>query len=213
MGTSTFFATPFYRADKREIGLACEIADLCLSLQEEGYEKQLPPQGKTANVFESRFDFLERPDPAVLTLKKQIFSTLAGFVAVVNDLSPEVAAGLPWSYHSWFHVTTKGGYFRAHTHPLASWSVVFCARRGDDLHNSPGNQGDLVFYDPRTNASMFLDPANRNMRRELSFNSFKINVQDGDLLIFPSYLTHFVEPYLGEAQRITVAANFWVSGS
>ena len=111
------------------------------------------------------------------------------------------------------HVTTKGGYFRAHTHPLASWSVVFCARRGDDLHNSPGNQGDLVFYDPRTNASMFLDPANRNMRRELSFNSFKINVQDGDLLIFPSYLTHFVEPYLGEAQRITVAANFWVSGS
>lgn len=107
----------------------------------------------------------------------------------------------------------KRWLFQSTYAPLSLMECRFCARRGDDLHNSPGNQGDLVFYDPRTNASMFLDPANRNMRRELSFNSFKINVQDGDLLIFPSYLTHFVEPYLGEAQRITVAANFWVSGS
>ena len=107
--------------------MASDIADLCLSLKAEGYEKQLPPQGKIANVFESKFDFLERSEPAAVALKKQILGTLAGFVAVVNDLRPEAAAGLPWAYHSWFHVTEKGGYFRAHTHPLASLSH-FCVQ-------------------------------------------------------------------------------------
>ena len=90
--------------------------------------------------------------------------------------------------------------------------MVYCAARGDLLPDNPFNRGDIVFYDPRSNASMFLDPSNRNMRRELSFNSFKIALEDGDLLIFPSYLTHFIEPYVGESERITVAANFWTTG-
>lgn len=212
MGTSTFFSTPFYRADQRTTDLSANIVRVCLDVKAQGLEKPDPPQGKIPGVFESQFDFLEYSDPFVLELKTHILRTLTGFVALVNDVPPETAAGYKWAYHSWFHVTSKGGYFRAHTHPLASWSVVYCAARGDLLPDNPFNRGDIVFYDPRSNASMFLDPSNRNMRRELSFNSFKIALEDGDLLIFPSYLTHFIEPYVGESERITVAANFWTTG-
>ena len=211
MGTSTFFATPFYRADERTPELAARVTKVCSDLKNPNFEKPDPPQGKIPGVFESQFDFLEHKDPAIAELKRHILMTLTGFVAVVNDISMEQATAFKWSYHSWFHVTSKGGYFRAHTHPLASWSVVYCADRGDPLPDQPLNRGDIVFYDPRTNASMFMDPANRSMRRELAFSSFKIGMEHGDLLIFPSYVTHFVEPYAGDSDRVTVAANFWVT--
>ena len=58
---------------------------------------------------------------------------------------------------------------------------------------------------------MFLDRTNREMRREFAFSSTKLKLNYGDLVIFPSYMMHFVEPYQGETPRITVAANFWIN--
>ena len=179
-------------------------------MQSKEFEKPDPPQGRIPGVFESNFNFLDQfrgPNPGLKTPDSKAF----GFFAVINDSTPEDIASYRMGYHSWFHITTKGGYFRAHTHPLASWSVVYCASRGDDEPHQPHNMGDIVFYDPRGNASMFLDPTNRSMRRELSFNSFKITPRSGDLMIFPSFVTHFVEPYQGELPRVTIAANYWVT--
>ncbi len=149
-------------------------------MQTPEFEKPDPPQGRIPGVFESNFNFLDSGQNRINDLRSLIQKHLVSFLAVINDSSPEKIAELPMAYHSWFHVTTKGGYFRAHTHP-------------------------------RANASMFLDPTNRAMRRELSFNSFKITPRSGDLLIFPSFITHFVEPYQGELPRVTVAANFWAT--
>ena len=211
MTISTFFATPFYRSNEEDGVLAADITRCCLDMQKPEFEKPDPPQGRIPGVFESNFNFLDGDQSRINDLRSLIQKHLVSFLAVINDSSPEKIAELPMAYHSWFHVTTKGGYFRAHTHPLASWSVVYCASRGDDAEQHPHNMGDIVFYDPRANASMFLDPTNRAMRRELSFNSFKITPRSGDLLIFPSFITHFVEPYQGELPRVTVAANFWAT--
>lgn len=211
MTISTFFATPFYRANEEDGVLAADITRCCLDMQSKEFEKPDPPQGRIPGVFESNFNFLDQSKGRIQDLRLLIQKHLVSFLAVINDSSPEDIASYRMGYHSWFHITTKGGYFRAHTHPLASWSVVYCASRGDDEPHQPHNMGDIVFYDPRGNASMFLDPTNRAMRRELSFNSFKITPRSGDLMIFPSFITHFVEPYQGELPRVTIAANYWVT--
>jgi len=211
MTISTFFATPFYRVNEEDGVLAADITRCCLNMQTEEFEKPDPPQGKIPGVFESNFNFLDHSSGRIQDLRLLIQKHLVSFLAVINDSKPEEIANYRMGYHSWFHITTRGGYFRAHTHPLASWSVVYCASRGDDEPHQPHNMGDIVFYDPRVNAAMFLDPTNRAMRRELSFNSFKITPRSGDLLIFPSFITHFVEPYQGEQPRVTVAANYWVN--
>ena len=211
MTISTFFATPFYRVNEEDGVLAADITRCCLDMQTEEFEKPDPPQGKIPGVFESNFNFLDHSAGRIQDLRLLIQKHLVSFLAVINDSKPEDIANYRMGYHSWFHITRRGGYFRAHTHPLASWSVVYCASRGDDEPHQPHNMGDIVFYDPRGNASMFLDPTNRAMRRELSFNSFKITPRSGDLLIFPSFITHFVEPYQGEQPRVTVAANYWVN--
>ncbi|MDA0959054.1 MAG: TIGR02466 family protein [Proteobacteria bacterium] len=211
MTISTFFATPFYRATDNDELLAANVTRCCLDMKSAEFEKPDPPQGKIPGVFESNFNFLDNAQSHIQDLRTLIQKHLISFIAVVNDSDPNEIANFPMNYHSWFHITSKGGYFRAHTHPLASWSVVYCASRGDDSHKQDHNMGDIVFYDPRGNASMFLDPTNRAMRRELSFNSFKISPRHGDLLIFPSYITHFVEPYQGDLPRVTIAANYWVN--
>ena len=72
-----------------------------------------------------------------------------------------------------------------------------------------GQAGDLVLTDPRVAASMHLDSLNRRLHRDIAFDGAKYRLAAGDLMFFPSYLQHFVEPYVGNEPRITVAANFW----
>jgi hypothetical protein len=68
--------------------------------------------------------------------------------------------------------------------------------------------GHVMFTDPRqTNA--YLDPGNNDMRRDMSFNAIRLRLKPAELMIFPSYLYHAVEPYVGNRPRITIAANFW----
>ena len=55
---------------------------------------------------------------------------------------------------------------------------------------------------------MYLDPTNRHMRRDFSFDGIRFRLPPDELCIFPSYLQHSVEPYTGENPRITIAANF-----
>lgn len=212
MALTTFFATPFFRDSIEDARFAACVKAVCITLKSQGYEKTISPQGKLNGVFESPFDFFDQDNEIIRRLRNAVYSRLISVVAASNDSSPELISRLQFDSHSWFHITREGGYFRPHTHPMASWSAVYCADRGSSDLNS-GYGGDVVFYDPRANASMFLDQSNRHMRRELSFSSFKIEMRTGDLMIFPSYLTHFVEPYIGTSERVTVAANFWVQES
>ena len=112
--------------------------------------------------------------------------------------------------HCWFHVTNDGGYFQPHNHPNASWSVIYCVDPGDDRPDKDqSHAGHIFIEDPRPSAGQFLDVANRNLGRALSFNALRFRPQLGELIVFPSYLMHSVEPYSGTRPRITIAANFW----
>ena len=210
MALQGLFSTPFYQVSTGEQLLAADITRICLEHETADYQKADEPQGRIPGVFESRFDFLTWDQEPVKSLRLLVLNHLNAVLAVVSDKNPEETRQYPFNYHSWFHVTRDGGYFRPHTHPLASWSVIFCADPGDapaDGHN----EGHVVFHDPRHHASMYLDRSNRDARREFSFKALKYKLGYGDMLIFPSYVTHFIEPYRGQAPRVTVAANFWIN--
>ena len=210
MSLTGLFSTPFYQVKTEERVLAADITRLCLEHETDEHRKAAPPQGNIPGVFESQFDFLTWDAEPVQNLRRLILTHLTAVTAVAGGKQPEETQDYPFSYHSWFHVTRDGGYFRPHTHPLASWSVVFCADPGE-VSGDGHNDGGLTFYDPRANASMFLDRSNRDMRREFSFSSVKLQMSYGDMVIFPSYMTHFVEPYRGQTPRVTVACNFWIN--
>jgi len=205
-----FFATPVYHTNLDHEALRQSLNKLILSRQTSEFEHPNPPQGRIPGVFESRFNFfLEQENTAIADLTSLINTHLQAFLAVVTNSKPEEIDLDTLESESWFHITEQGGYFQPHTHPNASWSVVYCVDNGHTAETSAEEEsGHLVFSDPRTMASMFLDPFNRNLHRDISFNGVKYFLQSGDLVFFPSYLEHFVAPFSGEGKRITVAANF-----
>ena len=65
-----------------------------------------------------------------------------------------------------------------------------------------GRSGAIEFLDPRVNANAY------TIEGAACFNrKFIINPKPGNLLVFPSYLTHWVQPNGESTDRITVAFN------
>ena len=204
------FCTPLFRGKLSGVEKLNEsLEELILSLEEEQNRKLDSPQPMHGGVFESEFDFLSRPEPVVQEFKKLVYDQLGEFVKEVNQLTEDDLTKLKFDNHCWFHVTRKGGYFQSHNHPNASWSFTYYVTPGDEQVEDEKAAGHIVLADPRPQASCYMDVANKNMRRDLSFSSVRFRPQASELLIFPSYLQHWVEPYSGEAPRISISANFW----
>ena len=201
------FASPLFRAQMEPQSLAGELAEFIVSHATEDRRHPSPPQRRHEGVFESTFDFLTWDYPVIEQFRNAFFGYVARFVKAANDMSDEEVRSLRFDQHCWFHLTTSGGYFQPHNHANASWSAVYCVSPGDATPVDDSHAGHIVFDDPRSN--MFMDAANRNMRRDLSFNAVRLRLTPGEIVIFPSYLLHWVEPYTGDSPRITIAANFW----
>jgi len=210
MGIDLLFATPLYKVKPEGAEkMNAEIETLILSLETADNRKENSPQAMHSQVFESDFDFLNRSEPVVQEFKEVIYSHLAGFVKSTNQLDEKDLSALKFNSHCWFHVTRKGGYFQPHNHPNASWSLVYFVNRGDEDVVDEKAAGHIAFDDPRPQASSYMDISNDNMSRQMTFDSVRIRPKNGEMIIFPSYLVHWVEPYMGDTPRITIAANFW----
>ena len=209
--TVPFFATPIYktlagysnRIDALKAYLLAQKAD------NKGFENHESPQKSPDSLYESHFNLFDDRAPEIASLKELLLQHLMRYLTEVNEFTPEDLQKVSFVNESWAHITEKGGYFQSHSHPMASVSMVYCVSPGDDPNTLEDTQsGAFVMHDPRHNASMYLDPANNNMRRAFSFNGGRFKFIEDELIIFPSYLHHHVEPYLGESPRITIAANF-----
>lgn len=203
------FATPLLRIVMRPSHHADELREFILKQESEQHRHPNSPQRHHEHVFESTFDFLNWEAREVQAFRQTLFSHVGGFVQEVNDMTMEELQQIRFDCHCWFHVTRNSGYFQPHNHPNAAWSVIYCVDPGDEKDDDSSHAGHVFFQDPRPAAGMYMDPANRAMTRELSFNAIRLRPRKGELLVFPSYLQHSVEPYVGETPRITVAANFW----
>jgi uncharacterized protein (TIGR02466 family) len=104
------------------------------------------------------------------------------------------------SLFGWANLFTRGVYFNPHIHPDAAWSGVYYIDAGD----SGGDAGGaLMFGDPRAGAGMVLGDSNRFD----SASSAEHRPRTGELLIFPSWLLHWVTPYQSDRPRISVSFN------
>lgn len=173
-----------------------------------GFRNPDPVVHQPEGLFESEFEFFAQPDEAVQELRAWVWTALAEFIREVNPAVVEGMRGLRIASQTWFHVTRDGGYFGYHNHPMASWSGVYCVADGDP---SPGrsNNGCLVFPHPLTAANAFIDPTNSTLRWPFTQGNFVIPLKPGQLVLFPSWLGHYVTPFHGSAQRVTVAFNAW----
>jgi len=206
--TTPLFATPIYKTLCGNAVRLQSLTNYLLKQQStESFKNIDSPQASPAGVFESHFNLFDVQAPEIQSLKSVLYKHLMQYLVEVNGLKPSDLEQLSFTNESWVHITTKGGYFQTHNHPMAAVSLVYCVAPGEEGLDDKEN-GSFVMHDPRQSASMYIDPANHKMIRPYSFDGGRFRFKADELLIFPSYLYHSVEPYTGDTPRITIAANF-----
>ena len=98
----------------------------------------------------------------------------------------------------WSIINNKGSFNIQHNHPNAFLSSAYYVKY-------PENSGKIKFYDPREQKNIRYPKINK--LGELSAPTVDITPKEGDLLIFPSYLSHAVAKNLSEEDRIIVSFN------
>lgn len=144
--------------------------------------------------------------------KGNLFKSSQAPIKVLNALAADAVADatsrigakadpetLNLKLFAWMNVNPTGGFNAPHTHPGAHWSGVYYVSQPKV---EKGDSGMIEFLDPRTDLPNW---------RLLDAPSFRIKKKlrpvPGDLLLFPSYLMHWVYPNEADGERVTVAFN------
>lgn len=99
----------------------------------------------------------------------------------------------------WMNANPPGGFNAPHTHPGAHWSGVYYVSQPEI---EDGTSGMIEFLDPRSdlpNWRILQAPAFRLKR--------KFRPAAGEIVMFPSYLLHWVYPNETDEERVSIAFN------
>jgi len=208
-----FFAVPFGFAKLENCeAVNAQLRDLFLRLADEGsrHANPRPLTQRNLEVFESNFQLFKSTEPCVQQVKAFCFRYLLRFIGQLNNYDEAAMRRILVHDDAWFHVTRRGGFFGLHNHPMASWSGVYCVSEGRNDPDKPSS-GQLSFVNPAVAAAMYVDVATVNVKGAYGDHIRAMQMEPGQLVLFPSWVMHDVKPFEGEGERITIAFNCWFS--
>jgi uncharacterized protein (TIGR02466 family) len=109
----------------------------------------------------------------------------------------------PYITQSWLNYTEKNQYHHKHEHPNSLVSGVFYI-------NSDENFDKIFFF--KKDSYQMIRPEIKDWNVWNS-ESWWFSVKTGDIILFPSSLTHMVEAKEGTNTRISLAFNVFIKGS
>lgn len=106
----------------------------------------------------------------------------------------------------WMNINGEGNYNEVHDHPGCFYAGVYYVDAEED-------QGEIVFYNPISFFSNYT--VMNNVKEFTPYNAvnWRFKPKTGRLLIFPSYLNHFVRRNMSNKERISIAFNFGMDWS
>ena len=117
---------------------------------------------------------------------------------------------IDWSLHGWGNINRMGDYHDPHNHPYAYLSGTYYVRvpatRASLPNRADVRPGCITFYDPRGAVNMTAIKDDPQIESE-----FTVSPAAGMILMWPSFLMHFVHPNLSEEMRISISFNLMVN--
>lgn len=104
---------------------------------------------------------------------------------------------------SWIAKTPIGGKHLLHDHPNSIISGVYYAQTEKSYIN---------FYNPVNLFKNFQFHFDYNLETEFNRTDWAIEIEQGDLIIFPSWLQHYVNTNNSNKERTVIGFNCFVSG-
>jgi len=144
------------------------------------------------------------PIDIILTSLKDLIEQ----VTLYKDANQFKRGKIDWKINGWANINRKGDLNVVHTHPGAYWSAVYYAQV-DDADNKGG---ELEVLDPRGVLPSIYCPLLRfGIQGYVTAGGSELHKpKAGECILFPSWLSHAVRPYIGDMTRISLAFNFSV---
>jgi uncharacterized protein (TIGR02466 family) len=131
--------------------------------------------------------------PAVEKLKNIFLDSVVEYAE--NYYNYEYEKDYFYMTESWAEYCDPGGYnFFPHNHRLTHVAAVYYVSVDD-------NTGDLDFIDPRGTLGFI------GLNAQQSHNIFRFKPKNGQLILFPGWMTHFAHPNKSTITRKLIAAN------
>jgi len=113
-----------------------------------------------------------------------------------------------WRMNAWANINRNGHGNEFHTHPGCMWSAVYYVDDGGAAED-PSLGGEFEIQDPRGVApAMYRPEIVPAVPGGASMGASEmINPVAGTVMMFPSWVSHAVRPYMGEGTRISIAIN------
>jgi uncharacterized protein (TIGR02466 family) len=139
-------------------------------------------------------------------LKQAIFKKLKKELEIkVKDYFDKIICSSnnikPYITQSWLNYTENNEYHHVHEHPNSLLSGVFYI-------NADKNNDKIKFFN-QTYRQIDFEKKEFNLYNS---NTWWFAVETGQVILFPSYLTHSVEIKQGTNTRISLAFNVFISG-
>ena len=118
------------------------------------------------------------------------------------------SADVDWKINAWANINRTQDCNAFHTHPGAYWSASYYVDDGG-IADDPSLGGEFEIQDPRGVApAMYAPMLAFAMPGGQSVGASElIRPRAGMMMVFPSWLSHGVRPYRGNATRISIAIN------
>jgi uncharacterized protein (TIGR02466 family) len=155
-------------------------------------------QQSNVGGWHSAADFFDWPFPEtknVLRWVSDAAKTMTAASTGDSNLPPMGIRAMAWA-----NVSRMGDYNSPHSHPDSMWSGVYYVDPGSFPEDEP-TSGLIEFLDPRTGADLISIPG------DPFGDKFSIRPEAGLLLMFPSWLYHYVHVYKGDDVRISISFN------
>ncbi|MBI1396438.1 MAG: hypothetical protein GC151_10700 [Betaproteobacteria bacterium] len=142
-------------------------------------------------------DLFERPEPGFRALCTHILAALGSATAAIAPGFDMRSAAV--HCEGWVNVNGPGAYNTPHDHPGWAWSGTYYVRVPAD---TTGRSGSFELIDSRTNVRVVtVEGAN------CFAGKYTVRPQAGLMIIFPSYVRHWVYPNESRDERVSIAFN------
>ena len=144
-------------------------------------------------------DLFEWGGPAIDALRQRVGAATQEITSkacgtAIEGLKAELAIT------GWANVSRDRAYNGLHNHPDCTWSGVYYVTLGERDMSDPRN-GIIEFLDPRMGVNWAQLPG------QPFGMQLQINPEAGTMLMFPSWMMHWVHPFKGTGERISLAFN------
>lgn len=127
----------------------------------------------------------------------------AAMFAVTKKVNPDLDSNKQGLViEGWVNINGEGNSNAPHTHPSWTWSACYYASMPQQKTEEAGR-----IYFLATDGRQMWDPSLKSPLGQVFHEQFGLFPSPGALIIFPSFLMHYVASNESELDRITVAFN------